>query len=70
MRAIAAIGGVTHVETRGDEVVVSAENGAAAISPVAVALSAAGVRVVDLTLRTPSLDDVFLQATGNRMEPR
>lgn len=70
VRAIAAISGVTHVETRGDEVVVSAENGAAAISPVAVALSAAGVRVVDLTLRTPSLDDVFLQATGNRMEPR
>lgn len=70
VRAIAAIGGVTHVETRGDEVVVSVENGAAAISPVAVALSAAGVRVVDLTLRTPSLDDVFLQATGNRMEPR
>ena len=70
VRAIAAIGGVTHVETRGDELVVSAENGAAAISPVAVALSAAGVRVVDLTLRTPSLDDVFLQATGNRMEPR
>ena len=70
VRAIAAISGVTHVETRGDELVVSAENGAAAISPVAVALSAAGVRVVDLTLRTPSLDDVFLQATGNRMEPR
>lgn len=70
VRGISVIDGVTHVESQGDELIVSAENGAAAISPVAVALSAAGVRVVDLTLRTPSLDDVFLHATGNRMEPR
>ena len=63
-----AIDGVTQVEIQGDEVVISAENGAAAISPVAVALAGDGIRVIDLTLRTPSLDDVFLQATGNRMQ--
>lgn len=68
MAAIRAINGVTHVESRGEELVVSAENGAAAISPVAVALSEGGARVIDLTLRTPSLDDVFLHATGNRMD--
>ena len=63
-----AIDGVTQVEIQGDELVISAENGAAAISPVAVALAGVGVRVIDLTLRTPSLDDVFLHATGNRMQ--
>ena len=63
-----AIDGVTQVEIQRDEVVISAENGAAAISPVAVALAGDGIRVIDLTLRTPSLDDVFLQATGNRMQ--
>ena len=68
LASLEAIDGVTHVELQGDEVVISAENGAAAISPVAVTLSDAGVRVVDLTLRTPSLDDVFLHATGNRMQ--
>ena len=40
------------------------------ISPVAVALSDGGVRVKDLTLRTTTLDDVFLELTGNRIEPR
>jgi ABC-2 type transport system ATP-binding protein len=35
---------------------------------VAVALSSAGVKVNELTLRTPTLDDVFLEMTGNRME--
>jgi ABC-2 type transport system ATP-binding protein len=35
---------------------------------VAVALSACDVTVRDLTLRTTSLDDVFLELTGNRLE--
>ena len=42
-------------------------NGAKAISPVAVALAGAGIVVEGLTLRTPTLDDVFLQVTGERM---
>ena len=47
---------------------VSAEDGAATVSPVAVALNGCSVRVKELTLRTPSLDDVFLELTGNRIE--
>jgi len=66
--ALNTVDGVTHVELQGDEVVISAENGAAAISPVAVTLAGADIRVIELTLRTPSLDDVFLHATGNRMQ--
>ncbi|MEY2416061.1 MAG: type transport system ATP-binding protein, partial [Ilumatobacteraceae bacterium] len=42
-------------------------NGAKAISPVAVALAEAGIAVEGLTLRTPTLDDVFLRVTGERM---
>ncbi len=59
---------VERVETSGDEVVMSVANGAAAISPVAVALAEAGVVVEGLTLRTPTLDDVFLHLTGGRMQ--
>jgi ABC-2 type transport system ATP-binding protein len=35
---------------------------------VAVALSTCEVAVRDLTLRTPTLDDVFLELTGSHIE--
>ena len=66
---LSAIHGVTNVEIGGDEIVVSATNGAGVVSEVAITLRDAGATVASLTLRTPSLDDVFLHATGNRMEP-
>jgi len=59
---------VDRVEVSGDEVVMSVDHGAAAISPVAVALANAGVAVEGLTLRTPTLDDVFLHITGGRLQ--
>jgi ABC-2 type transport system ATP-binding protein len=59
---------VQSVETHGDELVIATENGSAAISPVAVALNGCEVRVRDLTLRTPTLDDVFLELTGSHIE--
>jgi ABC-2 type transport system ATP-binding protein len=59
---------VGRVEVSGDEVLVSVDHGAAAISPVAVALAEAGITVDGLTLRTPTLDDVFLHTTGLRMQ--
>jgi len=59
---------VDRVEVAGDEVVLSVDHGAAAISPVAVALAEAGITVEGLTLRTPTLDDVFLHITGGRMQ--
>jgi len=59
--------GVANVESRGDEVFVSTENGAALLAPVAVELSSAGASVSSLTLRTPTLDDVFLDVTGHRL---
>jgi ABC-2 type transport system ATP-binding protein len=66
--AVAAIQGVDGADGHGAELSIRARDGAAIVSPVAVALSAAGVSVRSLTLRTPSLDDVFLQLTGARIE--
>ena len=59
---------VEGTEVSGHEVVISVADGPAAISPVAVAIAQAGVRVEGLTLRTPTLDDVFLHITGGRLQ--
>jgi ABC-2 type transport system ATP-binding protein len=66
-RALAAVDDLGSVESSGDEVVISVANGAKAISPVAVALAEQGIVVEGLTLRTPTLDDVFFHVTGERM---
>jgi ABC-2 type transport system ATP-binding protein len=65
---VAHLDGVQGVESHGNELVIATDNGSAAISPVAVALSACEVAVRDLTLRTPTLDDVFLELTGTHIE--
>ena len=67
MQTLAGVSGLGSVESAGDEIVISVTDGAKAISPVAVALSEAGNVVEGLTLRTPTLDDVFLHVTGERM---
>jgi len=59
--------GVLGAEFHGDELLVGAHDGAATIGSVAVALASV-CQVRNLTLRTPTLDDVFLELTGNRME--
>jgi ABC-2 type transport system ATP-binding protein len=64
---LAGLAGVSGVEARGDELVITTADGASAISPVAIALNDAAVGVRDLTLRTPTLDDVFLELTGSRL---
>lgn len=59
---------ITGIEVHGQELTLSVSNGAAVISSVALALDQAGVGVQELTLRTPTLDDVFLQVTGARLQ--
>jgi ABC-2 type transport system ATP-binding protein len=66
--AVATLDGVDVVDRNTGELVLATTDGAATIGPVAVALSNAGVHVRDLTLRTPTLDDVFLEMTGNRLD--
>ena len=48
-------------------ITIATADGAATVGSVAVALSSAGLHPKSLTVRTPSLDDVFLLATGYRM---
>jgi ABC-2 type transport system ATP-binding protein len=67
LAALNKVDGVQGVDASGNEVVVTAANGAATIGPVAVALDSAGIALHDLTLRTPTLDDVFLELTGTRI---
>ena len=65
---LGAIEGVQQVDAYESELSIGVTNGAAHISAVALALSEAGVAVRELTLRTPTLDDVFLQVTGARLQ--
>ena len=65
--ALDRVAGVIGVEAHGSEAVISTENGSRVISAVVVALSERDISVRELTLRTPTLDDVFLELTGNRI---
>ncbi len=69
LASLTRVEGVQAVDASGSEVVVTAANGAGTIGPIAVALAGAGIPVRDLTLRTPTLDDVFLELTGTHIRP-
>ncbi|MEC7145223.1 MAG: DUF4162 domain-containing protein, partial [Actinomycetota bacterium] len=62
------IAGIEGVDVFGGEVRVGTENGSQALSPVAIALGSAGIKVRELSLRTPTLDDVFLDVTGTHLD--
>ena len=66
--AVIGLEGVVDVDSSGGEVIIQVVNGAAHISAVALALNEREVQVRELTLRTPTLDDVFLSVVGARME--
>ena len=66
--AVVGLEGVVDVDSSGGEVIIQVVNGAAHISAVALALNEREVHVRELTLRTPTLDDVFLSVVGARME--
>jgi ABC-2 type transport system ATP-binding protein len=66
--AVERVAGVLGAEAHGDELFVSTDDAPATISGVAVALSGCGVPIRDLTLRTPTLDDVFLELTGTHIQ--
>lgn len=68
IEALKKLPDVDKVEQGPRALLVSVSNGAAAVSPIAVALDGIGAKVAELTLRTPTLDDVFLELTGDRIE--
>ncbi len=63
---LATIPSVSAIEAHGNEITISVTNGASLISAVALRLNELGLNVQQLTLRTPTLDDVFLHVTGVR----
>ncbi|MEL7208407.1 MAG: DUF4162 domain-containing protein, partial [Actinomycetota bacterium] len=65
--AAEGVAGVDGVDRVDGELIVSVRDGAGAISPIAVALNGCDVTVQELTLRTPTLDDVFLELTGGHI---
>jgi ABC-2 type transport system ATP-binding protein len=65
---IAALPAVDSVEVRGDEILAATADGPGNVSPIAVALAGADIRVRSLTLREPTLDDVFLTLTGEHLD--
>ena len=66
--AVSVLDAVDAVDATGGEVIIQVSNGAAAISGVALALNSSGIEVREITLRTPTLDDVFLSVAGARMD--
>ena len=69
VESLRRLAGVDRVDARDGELTVSTADGSRVVGPVAAALQESGVIVERLTLRTPTLDDVFLEVTGNHMRP-
>ncbi len=65
---IGALPGVNDVNVHGSEVTVATSDGATLVNDLVVVLNRADRRAEQLTLRTPTLDDVFLQVTGSHLE--
>lgn len=64
---LAKVKGISKAEGHGKEITLSAADSSKAVSNVVVELQKAGAVIDELTLRTPTLDDVFLEVTGNRL---
>ncbi len=67
-RAVAGLAGLERVMAEADGLALYVENGAGSITEIVRRLEAAGVEVGAITVSRPSLDDVFLKATGRRLE--
>ncbi|WP_194837283.1 ATP-binding cassette domain-containing protein [Nocardia sp. XZ_19_369] len=64
---LAAIRGVKSVSAVGERIEARVTDGAQAIGHVAIAIQQAGLELADITLRTPTLDDVFMELTGGHI---
>ena len=56
--------GLGSIDVAGDELHIATANGASIVGQVAVQLSQHAIEVHEITLRTPTLDDVFFEVTG------
>ena len=60
--------GTASVEEHTRRITVAAHGGANHLVEVVQRLGAAGIRIDDIALRRPTLDDVFLELTGHAAE--
>ena len=60
--------GLEEVRTAADALVVYVHEGSHAIAPIVTIANETGLAVREVTLAQPTLDDVFLRATGRRLE--
>jgi ABC-2 type transport system ATP-binding protein len=67
VRTLEKLPGVDAVTTELDRIIVSTSDGPGGLSPVALALDKTDLEVRSLTLRTPTLDDVFMELTGSHI---
>lgn len=68
LAALKKLKNITKVDQVDGEIILSSTHGAAAIASVVVELERLNVKIKQLTLRETSLDDVFLEYTGNRLQ--
>jgi ABC-2 type transport system ATP-binding protein len=68
--ALAGVFGLQQIIVESDAIALYVENGAEQIAEIVRRLDAAGISVGAISVSRPSLDDVFLQATGRRLEGR
>jgi ABC-2 type transport system ATP-binding protein len=66
--ALESLPGLQQVVDERDAIALYVDNGAERISDVVRLLDAAGVTAKALSVSRPTLDDVFLKATGRRLE--
>ncbi|MEA2267109.1 MAG: type transport system ATP-binding protein [Solirubrobacteraceae bacterium] len=66
--AVRALAGLERVVAEADALALYVEDGPGSITEIVRLLEAAGIRPGAITVSRPSLDDVFLQATGRRLE--
>jgi ABC-2 type transport system ATP-binding protein len=73
-RAVAALRPIAHEETpariEGDHIVVPLRRGGSVIADAVRRLDDAGVAIGDISVRRPTLDDVFMALTGHGSEDR
>jgi ABC-2 type transport system ATP-binding protein len=66
--AIGDLPGLERVVAEADGLALYVEDGAGSIAEIVRRLDTGGIRVGAIAVSRPSLDDVFLEATGRRLE--
>ena len=66
--AVESYPGVEDVQSVDDSLVVYIRDGSSAVAPIILRLDSVGVKVTEIKLTHPTLDDVFLRKTGHHLE--